>query len=73
MEDDEEYPVNLRTERREEATHDRQLRPSSMRDLVEGKKTTSAQSSCVRETGRIWNQAPMRIKKAATVPIKGAP
>ena len=52
----EDYPVKMRVEKRLEQTHKRTLRPSTIRDMVEGGKTTSAQSSFVRDAGKLWNQ-----------------
>ena len=40
---------------------------SSIRTMKEGGKTLAAQTSFVRDAGRIWNRAPSQIKEAATL------
>ena len=35
--------------------------------MKEGGKTLAAQTSFVRDAGRIWNRAPSQIKEAATL------
>ena len=60
---DPEYPVEMRTAKNQtENTSSRTLRPSSVRDLTEGGRTTQALASFTRDTGKIWNSAPQTIK-----------
>ena len=38
-----------------------------MRDLVDGGRTTQAAASFTRDTGKIWNTAPQKIKNTKTL------
>ena len=47
----------------------RELRPTSIRLWKEDGKTSTARESFLRNTAKIWNQAPSSIKEAKTMAI----
>ena len=59
---DEEYPVKLRREKKEETENNRGLKAGKYRDMEEGGKYKTTQASFVRDDGHLWNQAPRPIK-----------
>ena len=53
----------------------RRVRPTTRKQMREGGKTRQSEESFVRDTSKLWNQAPKEIKEAQTigaakVPIK---
>ena len=66
---DENYPIHLWREGRIEGEEPaRNTRETNRREMREGGRTIQAENSFVRDTGRIWNRAPMEIRVA---PSKG--
>ena len=64
---DPEYPIKMVKDTNPEDNYTRVLRPSSVRTMEEGGKTQSAQTSFVRDAGKVWNRAPRQIKEAVTL------
>ena len=45
------------------------MRPTARKEMREGGKTKQAEKSFVRDSGKIWNQAPMVIKEAKSIAV----
>ncbi len=61
---DSSYPVKMRDEH---SKQDREVRPGTRREMMEGGRLKIIQDSFARDAGKIWNQAPQSIKKAETL------
>ena len=58
------YPIQLRWTRENTGEAEpRSKRPTTRKEMREGKKTTQAKKSFTRATGKIKNQAPREIKE----------
>ena len=65
---DPEYWVKMKTMKQQmDNISTRTLKPSSVRDLTKGGRTSQAQASFTRDTGKIWNNAPQIIKNTETL------
>ena len=61
---DEDYPVKMMTSKKHT---EREVRRGTRREMLEGGKTKIIQDSYTRDTGRIWNRAPIAIKDALSI------
>ena len=64
------YPINLMKTTntgKEEST--KNVRASTRKVITEGSKRKTAESSPIRDAGKLWNQAPKEIKNAPTQEI----
>ena len=65
---DNNYPIKLRwTKENAEGTEQQNTRQTNRQTLREGGKTTQAERSFARDTGKVWNQAPKEIKESKTL------
>ena len=63
---DEDYPINLKNKMITEdgGENFRAARTTTRRTMIEGGRTKQAVESFVRDAGKLWNQAPKKIKDA---------
>ena len=65
---DDNYPIKLRwTRENAEGTEQQNTSQTTQHTQREGGKTTQAEQSFARDTGKVWNQAPKEIKESKTL------
>ena len=66
---DKNYPSTEKDERNNWRNTTHCMRPTARKEMREGGKTKQAEKSFVRDSGKIWNQAPMVIKEAKSIAV----
>ena len=64
---DNQYPIQLIQNKKEDQTRHESLRPSTVRTWKENHKTAINKESFVFDAAKIWNQAPLTIKNCNTL------
>ena len=61
------YSVKLENNQLNRSTHDRSVRPTTIKQWKEDTRVKSAENSFLRDAPRLWNQVPSQIKEAKTM------
>ena len=63
------YPIQLEINHKNLVPNDRTVRPNTIRQWKEDGETALARDSFSRNTAKLWNQAPTKLKEANSLPL----